>query len=81
VENIELLDAIRAYYKRYPMGGSLHIVLDDGNTEAWHVQFARDIAISNKDNEGVRLADRLLELDDNQRISIYAALWKMRDAE
>lgn len=48
-------------------GGSLHIVLMDGNLRSGHVRFCRDWAAEHGDVLGVRLALALLDLTVTQR--------------
>jgi hypothetical protein len=48
-------------------GGSLHIVLMDGNLRSSHVRFCRDWAAEHDDDLGVRLALALLDLTETQR--------------
>lgn len=66
----------RDYYKLPGnwCGGSLHIVLDDGNLETCHVQFCLDHAEEHGDEKGVKLAKALLELTEDQRDTIYQSL-------
>jgi hypothetical protein len=52
------------YTKANPGGGSLHIVLEDGNCGRDHVEFCRTLAIAEKDWLGAVLADVLLQLRD-----------------
>ena len=47
-------------------GGSLHVVLDDGNWEREHVEFCRGLAADRGDVAGERLAGLLLTLSDEQ---------------
>ena len=60
---------INAYYDKPEngVGGNLHIVLDDGNTEARHVLFCLRQAERGGDEDGVRLAEALLCLDQAER--------------
>jgi len=66
----------RDYYKLpgNGCGGSLHIVLDDGNLETEHVQFSLDWAEEHNDPKGIELAKALLELTEDQRDTIYQSL-------
>jgi hypothetical protein len=65
----EVRAAVEDYYCLPEMGngGSLHIVVDDGNIETHHVQFCRDYAAERNDAEGVRIADLLLQMSKTQR--------------
>ncbi len=60
---------VRAYYARpgNEAGGSLHIVLDDGNVTDADVQFCRDRAVETGDVCGVVLASTLLTMSQTQR--------------
>lgn len=51
-------------------GGSLHIVLDDGNTEGHHVEWCRERARENRDEAGFWLAQLLLMLTDEERVAL-----------
>lgn len=48
-------------------GGSLHIVLDDGNLQDHHIQYCRDFASDRGDWRGAVLADKILALTRSQR--------------
>jgi hypothetical protein len=52
-------------------GGSLHIVLGDGNIEDSHVSFCERWARDNSDPAGVELAALLLRMSKTQRREIY----------
>lgn len=60
---------IRAYYDKpgNECGGSLHIVLDDGNIEDGCIVFCRDWARERGDVDGERLAEMLLQMSRTQR--------------
>lgn len=60
---------IQAYYQMEgnSTGGSLHIVLDDGNYERHHVEFCLQWAKDRDDPDGVMLAGHLLLLTDEER--------------
>jgi hypothetical protein len=53
---------IREYYALpgNGAGGSLHIVLDDGNIETGHIKYCREYAVERGDWRGVLIADALL---------------------
>lgn len=61
-------DLVDAYYALpgNGAGGSLHIVLDDGNCERGCVEYCRAYAEQAGDAAGVALADLLLKLTDEQ---------------
>jgi hypothetical protein len=62
-------------------GGTLHIVLDDGNIDddsvRWVVKYARE----QQDPLGVQLAETLLRLSMTQRETIYRAWGQIPFAE
>ncbi len=49
------------------VGGSLHIVLDDGNTEDDHVKWCIEYAKERGDAAGVELGETLLRMSRTQR--------------
>ncbi len=64
-EKVNLLKAeIEAYYSVCSTGGSLHIVLDDGNWRRDDLSFCLNRAIADGDHFGVAIATALLELPD-----------------
>jgi hypothetical protein len=67
----------RAYYNMpgNGAGGSLHIVLDDGNIEVDHVRFCLEWAADRNDKPGVKLAEFLLTLTEDERQEVYQALY------
>ena len=52
----ETIELIRQIYKKYPSGGALHIVLDDGNTSDDDILWC--IKISIPDEEFCKAEDR-----------------------
>lgn len=71
----EVLPIVKAYYAKpnNGVGGSLHIVLDDGNIETSSVKFCREYARQNNDLDGVALAELLLKMSYTQRKKLYMA--------
>lgn len=67
----EVLPLVNAYYKTHPVGGSLHIVLDDCNVDDGHVEFCLNWAIEEDDAEGEALARILLRMSKTQRKKLY----------
>ncbi len=65
----EVLPVVHDYYAKpgNGQGGSLHIVLDDGNVDDGNVVFCRQWAVDHHDPDGVRLADLLLRMSTTQR--------------
>lgn len=60
---------VKTYYAKpdNASGGSLHIVLEDGNIESNHVAWCMEYAAENNDPYGVVLADFILQLSLTQR--------------
>lgn len=67
----DLIESCRAYYVNHPGGGSLHIVLDDGNIQKEHVKWCLERAQAHGDEEGERLAKLLLEASETQRQKLW----------
>ncbi len=57
---------IQQYYLSHPVGGSLHIVLDDGNWERHHIHWCAGYACGKGDDEGDDLAELLLSMNPRQ---------------
>jgi len=73
MSNIDsVMPLIRHYYESNCSGGSLHIVLDDGNTGIDHVIFCLGYAKENNDKEGERLSSTLMAMSETEREEIYA---------
>lgn len=70
----EVLPIARAYYAKNPAGGSLHIVLDDGNVGDDSVEFCEKVATEEGDADGVELARLLRRMSKTQRHKLYMAL-------
>jgi hypothetical protein len=73
----EVIRAAKAYYCERPenaCGGSLHVVLDDGNTDHASVEFCRRSAIDHADNSGALLANLLGYLTEGQRQEVFEGL-------
>lgn len=71
----EVLPMVRAYYSKPGniVGGSLHIVLEDGNTKTDDVRFCRVQAKERGDIDGVVLAELLLKMSRTQRKKLCMA--------
>lgn len=69
----DVLKLVREYYSKpgNGAGGSLHIVLDDGNLKDEDILFCREWAKKEKDEDGVVLADLILSLSKTQRRKLY----------
>jgi len=68
----EVMPLIRAYYAKpdHGAGGSLHIVLDDGNTDDDDIRWCREYAVEQGDADGIVLADLLVQMSRAQRNKI-----------
>jgi hypothetical protein len=67
----EVTPLVLRYYEDHPVGGNLHIVLDDGNIKDGHVQYCLDSAHEQGDSAGVELATLLLKMSLRQRWRLY----------
>lgn len=69
----QLLDATKEFYQmpNNECGGSLHVVLDDGNLDRKTLLFAIDYALARADYEAVFLAKMLLKVDILKRKLLY----------
>lgn len=61
-----------AYYQTHPVGGSLHILLDDGNTNDDSAAFCLASAQEKGDVEGEQLAQLIAYMTETQRRKLYA---------
>ena len=68
----EVLPKVQEYYKDHLTGGSLHIVLDDGNVRDSDVMFCLELAKQRDDTKGIELANLLLRMSTTQRRKLYA---------
>lgn len=68
----EVLPLLREYVATpgNGVGGSLHIVLADGNVADHHVRFCLEQAKAKGDSKGVELAELLLRMSKTQRIRL-----------
>ena len=66
-----LVIKVKEYYKNHIAGGSLHIVLDDGNLETSSVLFCIEWAKNKNDKEGEDLAKLLLATTEEERQALY----------
>lgn len=69
-------DVLKKIYAKYPTGGPLHIVLDDGNFETSHIvwclaHIAEDSLLDEDLDMFERIATDLLELPYNKRFKIW----------
>lgn len=63
----DVLPLVRAYRANNAAGGSLHIVLEDGNVDDGSVLFCESLAQQNGDADGARVAALLLRMSKTQR--------------
>lgn len=61
------------------VGGSLHIVLDDGNTEDKHVKWCIEHAKERGDVAGVELGETLLRMSRTQRQKLAGLFYSPSD--
>lgn len=74
----ELCRRIQDYYYYEPVGGALHIVLDDGNVEDHHIHWCLENSISEaKDEEAEYIANELLKLTESEREKLYDNNWEI----
>lgn len=80
---LEVLQLVRTYYAKpgNGAGGCLHLVLDDGNIQDNHVEFCRDYARQENDDDGVILATSLLKMSLDQRKEIFMADKRGKDED
>jgi hypothetical protein len=60
------------------VGGHLHIVLDDGNTDASQVRWCLTNAIADGCKPCIEIADKMLILSDTQRERVYREHWQSK---
>lgn len=63
------------------VGGNLHIVLDDGNTDDGSISFCYGYASAKGDEAGVRLACAMLQLSEAERDALYENRWRVPGSE
>lgn len=66
----EVIDRFRAYHRLNPAWGSLHVVLDDGNTRDTFLEGGPAYAESVNDHEGAELYHILQRMSRTQRDKI-----------
>lgn len=72
---IETLKIKKEIYDKYPVGGALHIVLDDGNLRNCYIECClEDINKLKYDKElFLKCANNILKMSMRQRIKLYKA--------
>lgn len=70
----ELVPLIRSYYAKpgNGVGGSLHIVFEDGNIADGHIAHCLDYARERGDHDGVVIAMSLMQMTPTQRRNLAA---------
>lgn len=65
----EVRELIRAYYRKpgNAAGGSLHLVLDDGNLDTASIRWVLKHATDEDDADGVLIAEKLLAMSRSGR--------------
>lgn len=72
----QALAVARAYYASgNPLGGNLHVVLDDGNIEDSHVEWCLERCLELNDKSGEELALLLLKMTPVQRQMVYERIY------
>lgn len=73
---IELTILIHEIYMDSPVGGALHIVLDDGNTEDYFINWCIENSIAklpgDRKDMYERCAKMLLEISESERLDFIA---------
>ena len=69
----DVIPLVKDYYAlpNNGAGGSLHIVLDDGNVQDSSIIFCLDICKKNNDEKGIKLCNLLLRMSKTQRRKLY----------
>lgn len=68
----EVMPLVRRYYEKHPSGGSLHILLDDGNVSDSDADFCLKAATEAGDADGVELARLVAQMSRTQRLKLGA---------
>jgi len=71
----ETLQLKHKIYEKYPVGGILHIVLDDGNLKNSNIEYCiGEIEKLEEDKElFLKCANNLLKMTQTQRLKLYRA--------
>lgn len=67
----EFIGIVKEYYKEELCGGSLHIVLDDGNISKDCVNWCAGYACGKGDDVGGNIANLMLHMTWRQRKKVY----------
>ena len=78
-----IFDFIKFYYEELGniAGGSLHIVLDDGNIEKVNIHWCYEHAKKQNDSFGVFLSLLLMEFTEDELEKMYENDWKSKDRQ
>lgn len=73
----EVAPLIRAYYRKAgnAVGGSLHLIFEDGNVHDNHIRRALEKARGRGDVDGMVIADKLLRMSRTQRAKLARMNW------
>ena len=71
----DTLNLKREIYAKYPSGGTLHIVLDDGNLKNSYIEWCiKQIDKLDDDKElFLKCANNMLQMTQTQRLKLYKA--------
>jgi hypothetical protein len=71
----ETLNLKRKIYEKYPVGGALHIVLDDGNLKNYNIEYCLGVIEELEEDKELFLkcANNLLKMTQTQRLKLYRA--------
>ena len=86
MKKLTILDAlpmVRAYQAKdgNSVGGSLHIVLADGNIDAGSVKWCIQHALERKDYDGLALGRALARMSDTQRRKLHRLFYTPHSSE
>jgi hypothetical protein len=82
----ETISQVHQIYKKDSVGGALHIVLDDGNTESHHIQWCLDNSIPKiekiKERELYeKCAKNLLKMSERKRNKCITQAFKQMQGD
>ena len=75
----ETVELIQKIYQKYPTGGALHLVLDDGNIEDRDIQWCMNNLWDDEKKDSAlfeRCAKNLLAMAKTDRYHTIEAAWK-----
>lgn len=73
----DILPMVKAYFQKpgNEAGGLLHVVLDEGNVEPFHILFAMEQCMLTEDEDGKALCIHLLRMSKTQRRALSAQVY------